>query len=187
MVFILLWARFKKGAVPVLTKVEPLSLGGAVSVVLSMLPPILLIFSVLGSIFFGIATPTEASGVGAACTIFLAIVKGKFSFTVLKEVSVETMKTTGFIFAIILGATAFSLVFRGLVFRSDVRAVTWFVSCRDDQGQNRKSAGYNYTHNDLWGIGIWGWGSADRARIFTSETLPGYEPDDLVHQSTRRL
>ena len=113
-VFILIWARLRPGAAPSMQNVQPMNLGDVISVVSAMLPPILLIFAVLGSIFFGVATPTEASGVGALATILLAAFKRRLTFAVLREVSIETMKTTGFIFAVVFGATAFSLVFRGL-------------------------------------------------------------------------
>jgi tripartite ATP-independent transporter DctM subunit len=113
-VFILIWARLRPGAAPSMRNVQPMQLRDVISVVSAMMPPILLIFAVLGSIFFGVATPTEASGVGALATILLAAAKGRLTFAVLKEVSIDTMKTTGFIFAVVFGATAFSLVFRGL-------------------------------------------------------------------------
>ena len=73
-----------------------------------------LIFAVLGSIFFGIATPTEAAGVGAAGALLLAAAYGRLNVPVLKDVLWETSRTTAFIFAIFLGATAYSLVLRGL-------------------------------------------------------------------------
>ena len=81
---------------------------------LAILPPAFLILAVLGSIFFGLATPTEAAGVGAAGALLLAVVKGQMSKTVIREVLHETTKTTAYIFAVLLGATAFSLVLRGL-------------------------------------------------------------------------
>tara|TARA_B100000029_G_scaffold492713_1_gene554338 strand:- start:562 stop:1242 length:681 start_codon:yes stop_codon:yes gene_type:complete len=80
----------------------------------AIVPPTLLIVAVLGSIFFGFATPTEAAGVGAAGALALAAVYGSLNLKVLKEVSRETTKTTAFIFGILIGATAFSLVLRGL-------------------------------------------------------------------------
>jgi tripartite ATP-independent transporter DctM subunit len=113
-VFILIWARLRPGAAPSMKDVEPMQLRDVILVVSAMLPPILLILAVLGSIFFGIATPTEASGVGALATVLLAAAKRRLTFAVMKEVSIDTMKTTGFIFAVVFGATAFSLVFRGL-------------------------------------------------------------------------
>ena len=82
--------------------------------VLAILPPAALILGVLGSIFFGIATPTEAAGVGAFGALLLALWKRKLTRPVFKEVLEETTKTTAFIFAILIGATAFSLVLRGL-------------------------------------------------------------------------
>ena len=79
-----------------------------------LLPPAGLIISVLGVIFFGIASPSEAAGVGAAGAVLLAILNGRFNFCALKEATYETGKTTAFIFAIFLGATCFSVVLRGL-------------------------------------------------------------------------
>ena len=78
------------------------------------LPAAALILAVLGSIFFGIATPTEAAGVGAFGALLLALIKKQLSWMTLREVLRETTRTTGYIFAIFLGATAFSLVLRGL-------------------------------------------------------------------------
>lgn len=80
----------------------------------AIVPPALLIFAVLGSIFFGVATPTEAAGVGAAGALLLTFLKGNLTRDVMRDVIRETTKTTGFIFAILIGATAYSLVLRGL-------------------------------------------------------------------------
>lgn len=82
--------------------------------IVAILPPAALILGVLGSIFFGIATPTEAAGVGAFGALLLALSKRKLTRSAFKEVLDETTKTTAFIFAILIGATAFSLVLRGL-------------------------------------------------------------------------
>lgn len=82
--------------------------------VVAIVPPAFLIFAVLGSIFFGVATPTEAAGVGAAGAMLLAWIKGALTRDVIKEVIVETSNTTAFIFAVLIGATAFALVLRGL-------------------------------------------------------------------------
>ncbi|MGD1805684.1 TRAP transporter large permease [Dapis sp. BLCC M126] len=79
-----------------------------------MIPPLLLILLVLGSIFFGIATPTEAGAVGCVGAITLAIFKGKFSWTSLRNVCDVTLRTTTMVMFILLGSTAFSLVFRGV-------------------------------------------------------------------------
>ncbi len=79
-----------------------------------MLPPLGLILVVLGSIFFGIATPTEAGTLGAIGAIILAGIHKGFSRKALSQVCDETMRTTSMVMAILLGSTAFSLVFRGV-------------------------------------------------------------------------
>jgi tripartite ATP-independent transporter DctM subunit len=76
-------------------------------------PPIILMVAVLGSILLGIATPTEASSVGALGAILLALAKRKLSLAVLQEVSIETMKITSMVYLILVGATIFSSIFRG--------------------------------------------------------------------------
>jgi tripartite ATP-independent transporter DctM subunit len=80
----------------------------------SIIPPTLLILSVLGSIFAGIATVTEASGVGALFATLLAFINKKLDLKVLKEVLYATFKTNAYIFGILIGATCFALVLRGL-------------------------------------------------------------------------
>ncbi len=80
----------------------------------AMLPPLLLILLVLGSIFFGIATPTEAGAVGALGTIILAAFNGQLSWVSLKQVCDATLRITTMVIFILFGSTAFSLVFRGL-------------------------------------------------------------------------
>ena len=80
----------------------------------SFLPPIFLIVLVLGSIFGGWATPTEASGVGAAGATLLALLNGRLTFSVMKEVVERSALTGAMLFFIFVGATAFSYVFRTL-------------------------------------------------------------------------
>lgn len=80
----------------------------------SFLPPLFLITLVLGSIFAGWATPTEASGVGAAGATLLALLNGRLTFGVLKEVVERSALTGAMLFFIFVGATAFSYVFRSL-------------------------------------------------------------------------
>ncbi len=84
------------------------------AVIKAVVPTAGLILAVLGSIFAGVATPTEASGVGATGAILLAAANRRLSFTVIKDSIFSTTKTASFIFAIFLGATAFSVVLRGL-------------------------------------------------------------------------
>lgn len=80
----------------------------------AFLPPLFLILAVLGTIFAGIASPTEAAGVGAFGALILSYVNGRFSWQMLKEVMEATLRLTSMIFIILVGATAFGLVFRGL-------------------------------------------------------------------------
>ncbi len=85
--------------------------------------PLLLIVAVLGSIFAGWATPTQAAGVGALGATILTITEGKFNMSVLRKVMQETTHLTCMVFIILLGATTFSLVFRemnGDVYLSDL-------------------------------------------------------------------
>lgn len=83
-------------------------------VVRSFVPPVFLIFLVLGSILFGWATPTEAAGVGAAGATVLALIRRKLTLPVLKDVVERSALTGGMLFMIFLCATAFSYVFRAL-------------------------------------------------------------------------
>ena len=80
----------------------------------SFIPPVFLIVVVLGSIFGGWATPTEAAGIGAFGAIVLAVFNNALSMTVLKDVCHRTALTTSMIFLIFLGATTFSYFFRAL-------------------------------------------------------------------------
>jgi len=79
----------------------------------SIVPVAVLILSVLGVIFFGVAPPTEAAGVGAFIATLLTVVYRRFNLTTLKEASLITIKSCGFIFVIVTMATAFSAVFLG--------------------------------------------------------------------------
>ena len=77
----------------------------------AILPPLALIIVVLGSIFAGIATPTESSALGSVGAIVLAVLYRKFSWRMLFDSALETVKITAMVFAILLGATAFSMAF----------------------------------------------------------------------------
>ena len=81
-------------------------------VVVALVPPLLLIIAVLGSILGGVATPTEASSVGAVGAILLATLRRRLSFTILKHTVQSTAKITSMIFIILFGASVFSVVFR---------------------------------------------------------------------------
>ncbi len=80
----------------------------------SLIAPIFLIIVVLGSIIFGIATPSEAASLGAIGAVLLSLLKNKLKFSIIKVTSLETIKLTSMVFLILIGATFFSLVFRGL-------------------------------------------------------------------------
>ena len=77
----------------------------------AIIPPLLLIVVVLGSIFAGIATPTESSALGVVGAVLLSLLYRKFSWKLLYDSALETVKITAMVFAILLGATAFSMAF----------------------------------------------------------------------------
>ena len=81
-------------------------------VITAMVPPLLLIIAVLGSIIGGIATPTEAASVGAVGATILAALRWRLSFRVLREAAISTATITSMIFIILFGASVFSIVFR---------------------------------------------------------------------------
>ncbi len=112
--YILILAYLKPELAPVPDDAPGVSGKILVQVLLSVLAPAGLILSVLGSIFFGIATPTEAAGVGAFGATLLAVMNHEVNHRMLRDVVKETTKTTAYIFAIFVGATAFSVVLRGL-------------------------------------------------------------------------
>jgi tripartite ATP-independent transporter DctM subunit len=85
-----------------------------VMILKSFVPPVVLISLVLGSIFAGIATPTEASGVGAFGATVLALLRGRLKFPILKDVLERSALTGAMLFFIFVGATAFSFVFKAL-------------------------------------------------------------------------
>jgi tripartite ATP-independent transporter DctM subunit len=80
----------------------------------ALVPPLALIVAVLGSIFFGIATPTEAAAVGATGAIALTVLNRRFSREILRGTMDVTARLTSMVFIILVGATAFGLAFRGM-------------------------------------------------------------------------
>jgi tripartite ATP-independent transporter DctM subunit len=83
-------------------------------IALVMVPPLVLILLVLGSIFAGVATPTEAGALGAVGAIALAGANGRLDFRALRETADDTMRLTSMVLFLLIGSTAFALVFRGL-------------------------------------------------------------------------
>jgi tripartite ATP-independent transporter DctM subunit len=113
-VFLLSIARPKR--VPALPK-EARSLRGFAllrRVIVSLFPPLLLIFLVLGTIFLGIATPTEGGAMGASGALILAVINRRLTWDLLKQAMDKTAKLSAFVLFILVGATVFSLVFRAV-------------------------------------------------------------------------
>jgi tripartite ATP-independent transporter DctM subunit len=113
-IYILVWSVLRPSVAPLPRDVPKVTIRVVLGVLWSSSPPALLILGVLGSIFFGIATPTEASGLGAFLATMLALAKGRLTLKVLHEVVVQTTTTNAFIFGILVGASMFALVLRGL-------------------------------------------------------------------------
>ncbi len=90
------------------------SAGMANRIVHAFLLPLVLVVAVLGSIFAGIASPTEAAAVGALGATVLTVIEKRFTLHILKAVMQETTHLTAMVFLILVGATAFGLVFRGM-------------------------------------------------------------------------
>jgi tripartite ATP-independent transporter DctM subunit len=116
-IYILIAAFLRPGVAPAISKEELASISPkqlAVRVGKALVPPLFLIVAVLGSIFAGIASPTEAAAVGAVGASILTILNRRFNLGILREVMLTTTRLTCMVFIILCGAAAFGLVFRGL-------------------------------------------------------------------------
>ena len=102
---------------------EPGQRVSLVQVLRALLPPLVLIFAVLGSILKGLATPTEAAGVGGMGALLLAIYRRELTLVRLTEIMRSTLSISSMVFLILIGASIFSLVFRGYGGDDGVRAV----------------------------------------------------------------
>ena len=111
-VYIVGTAFFRPASAPAVSINEIYTDSLPVQVIKGLAPPLLLIVAVLGSILTGIATPTEAAAVGAAGATLLAGFQGQLNTGKLKEITISTTKVTCMVFAILIGASLFSLVFR---------------------------------------------------------------------------
>ena len=80
----------------------------------SLVPPVFLVLVVLGSIVTGVATPTEAAGIGCAGAAFLAVIYRKLNWKTVRDASTDTLMTTAMIMALAIGGNAFQSVFMGL-------------------------------------------------------------------------
>ena len=110
--YLIIISRLKPSVAPV-ANIEESDQLSVFRLLRSLLPPVVLIVAVLGSILSGIATPTEAAGVGALGATLLAISRGQLSIARLRDVSRSTTEVTAMVFLILIGAAVFSLVFRG--------------------------------------------------------------------------
>jgi tripartite ATP-independent transporter DctM subunit len=116
-VYIMIIAFIKPGWAPAIPQHERDALSGMIllkRVMRALFPPLFLMVAVLGSIFAGIASPTEAAAVGAVGATFLTFINRRFSYKILNEVMLATMELTCMVFIILVGAAAFGLVFRGM-------------------------------------------------------------------------
>jgi tripartite ATP-independent transporter DctM subunit len=111
-VYIVMYGIIKPDAMPLPANREPVSARLIGEVALSVIPPMLLILVVLGSIFFGLATPTEASGLGALGAMVLAIFNRRLNMTVMKDVMRQTLNTSGYIIGIFIAANFFAYILR---------------------------------------------------------------------------
>jgi tripartite ATP-independent transporter DctM subunit len=111
-IYILVYAKLNPEAAMAIERDDSISRKEEVKKALkAIIPPLTLIVVVLGSIFAGIATPTESAALGGAGAIVLALLYRQFSWKMIYESSKETIKVTAMVFAILLGATAFSMAF----------------------------------------------------------------------------
>ncbi|MCK5577497.1 MAG: TRAP transporter large permease subunit, partial [Dehalococcoidales bacterium] len=113
MAYILIYSRIKPHVAPAVPLEERRAsfLSKTSKLLTAMVPPVILILSVLGVIFFGIASPTEASGIGALAATLLTIAYGRFNFKVLRDVATSCFRSIGFIFLIVAMALSFVSVF----------------------------------------------------------------------------
>ena len=114
LLYILAYAQLNPSAAPKPKEVVKLRPRDWIDSALAILPALFLIMLVLGSIFFGIATPTESSGMGALGAMILALSNRRLNLKSFRKSLHDTMNTMGFLAAILIGATCFSLVLRRL-------------------------------------------------------------------------
>ena len=110
--FLIIWGFLRPQDMPLPENREPVSLKIIGEVALSVIPPMLLILLVLGSIFFGLATPTEASGLGALGATALALANRTLSWATFREAIRQTLNTSGYIVGIFIAANFFAFVLR---------------------------------------------------------------------------
>ncbi len=109
--YIIIFGLIKPEKLPIDESIKDISVK---EIILAIVPPLLLMASVLGSIFMGIASPTESAAFGVLGAIILSVINSSFNFKMVQYAAYETVKLSGMIFMILFGATAFSLVFNEL-------------------------------------------------------------------------
>ncbi|MBL4730600.1 MAG: TRAP transporter large permease subunit, partial [Sulfurimonas sp.] len=132
-IYILIYSYLKPSVAPVPKDVQNVNIK---EVIISIIPPLLLMVCVLGSIFAGIASPTESAAFGVVGALLLSSFNRSLNFEMIKYASLETVKLSGMIFMILIGATAFSLVFNELggsdlileFFTEDIGNVWMFIA-----------------------------------------------------------
>ncbi|MBD1577772.1 TRAP transporter large permease subunit [Vibrio sp. S11_S32] len=131
-IYILIYAHLNPQEAQCMTREENISRKQEIRKALfAVIPPLALIVVVLGSIFAGIATPTESAALGGAGSIVLALLYRQFSWKMLYESAQETVKVTAMVFAILLGATAFSMAF--VYTGGDYLVEEWMTSLPGDK------------------------------------------------------
>ncbi|SDH11004.1 TRAP transporter, DctM subunit [Vibrio xiamenensis] len=111
-VYILIYAKLNpQAAMPIERDASQSRQQEVIAALKAVIPPLALIIVVLGSIFAGVATPTESAALGGAGALALAVMYGQFSLRMVYDAAKETVKVTAMVFAILLGATAFSMAF----------------------------------------------------------------------------
>jgi tripartite ATP-independent transporter DctM subunit len=131
--YILIYSFLKPEVAPIQKDIKEIPLK---EILISIIPPLLLMVSVLGSIFAGIASPTESAAFGVVGAVVLSLLNSTLNFQMIKYALLETLKLSGMIFMILIGATAFSLVFNELggtdmileFFSNDIGDVWVFIS-----------------------------------------------------------
>lgn len=121
-IYLLVIAWLRPSAIPVRTRTDDqiVPIGQLLN---ALLPPLILIFAVLGSILSGFATPTEAAGVGAMGALLMAIQRRALSIERLKTIMQSTLRVSSMVFLILIGASLFSLIFRGYGGDDSIRTI----------------------------------------------------------------
>ncbi|WP_438862934.1 TRAP transporter large permease [Neptunicella sp.] len=111
--YVLFVALFDQQKIPLIDKNKAAAYPSIGKLVTALLPPLLLMLMVLGTILTGFATPTEAAGVGASGALVIALLQQQLGLKKLREIMLSTLTVTSMVFLILIGAALFSLVFRG--------------------------------------------------------------------------